>query len=110
MLCILLRALLVGALSHQIVQVHTLEELVRNTEADSKASDTKKEDREKKMKKFVKDNEKLMKEYGMLQKFDDSKKFLMTDNSHLACEETANYLVLWCLDLEMEGEMKIIFI
>ena len=51
MLCILLRALLVGALSHQIVQVHTLEELVRNTEADSKASDTKKEDREKKMKK-----------------------------------------------------------
>ena len=55
------------------------------------------------MKQFVKDNEKLMKEYGMLQKFDDSKKFLMEGRTRLASEETANYLVLWCLDLEMEG-------
>ena len=78
-----------------------------NSAAKPKYEDLSEEEREKKMKKFVKDNEKLMKEYGMLQKFDDSKKFLMTDNSHLACEETANYLVLWCLDLEMEGEMKI---
>merc|ERR1719291_117555 len=62
------------------------------------------EEREKRMKKFVKDNEKLMKEYGMLQKFDDSKKFLMDGRTHLACDETANYLVLWCLDLEMEGK------
>ena len=64
------------------------------------------EEREKRMKKFVKDNEKLMKEYGMLQKFDDSKKFLMDGRTHLACDETANYLVLWCLDLEMEGKQK----
>ena len=64
------------------------------------------EEREKRMKKFVKDNEKLMKEYGMLQKFDDSKKFLMDGRTHLACEETANYLVLWCLELEMEGRFS----
>jgi len=25
----------------------------------------------------------------------------------LACEETANYLVLWCLDLEMEGKHEL---
>jgi len=62
------------------------------------------EEKEKRMKKFVKDNEKLMKEYGMLQKFDDSKKFLMDGRTHLASEETANYLVLWSLDLEMEGK------
>merc|ERR1719220_2541257 len=65
------------------------------------------EEREKKMKQFVKDNEKLMKEYGMLQKFDDSKKFLMDGRTHLASEETANYLVLWCLDLEMEGKTEL---
>jgi len=61
------------------------------------------EEKEKRMKKFVKDNEKLMKEYGMLQKFDDSKRYLQ-EHTHLACEETANYLVIWCLDLEMEGK------
>merc|ERR1712228_1129383 len=63
--------------------------------------------REKRMKTFVKKNEKLMKEYAMLQKFDDSKKFLMEGKTHLACEETANYLVLWCLDLEMEGKSEL---
>eukprot|EP00088_Acartia_fossae_P071219 TRINITY_DN9734_c0_g1_i1.p1 TRINITY_DN9734_c0_g1~~TRINITY_DN9734_c0_g1_i1.p1 ORF type:complete len:382 (+),score=166.82 TRINITY_DN9734_c0_g1_i1:91-1236(+) len=61
------------------------------------------EEREKSMKKFVKENEKLMKEYGMLKKFDDSKRFLQ-EHTHLACDETANYLVIWCLDLEMEDK------
>lgn len=65
------------------------------------------EEREKKMKKFVKDNEKLMKEYGMFKQFDDSKKFLMDGKTHLASEETANYLVIWCLDLEMEGKHEL---
>ncbi|XP_023332389.1 hsp90 co-chaperone Cdc37 [Eurytemora carolleeae] len=65
------------------------------------------EEKEKKMKKFVQENKKLIKEYGMLQKFDDSKKFLMDGNTHLACEETANYLVIWCLDLEMEEKSEL---
>ena len=74
-----------------------------NTASKPKYEELTEEEREKKMKQFVKDNEKLMKEYGMLQKFDDSKKFLMDGRTHLASDETANYLVLWCLDLEMEG-------
>merc|ERR1712106_133224 len=65
------------------------------------------EEREKKMKKFVKDNQKLIKEYGMIKKFDDSKKFLMDGKTHLASEETANYLVIWCLDLEMEDKHEL---
>jgi len=77
--------------------------IVNKTEK-PKYEDLSEEEREKRMKKFVKENEKLMKEYGMLQKFDDSKKFLMDGRTHLASEETANYLVLWCLDLEMEGK------
>jgi len=78
-----------------------------NTASKPKYEELSEEEREKKMKQFVKDNEKLMKEYGMLQKFDDSKKFLMDGRTHLASEETANYLVLWCLDLEMEGKTEL---
>ncbi|KAL6439114.1 hypothetical protein ACFW04_003823 [Cataglyphis niger] len=59
------------------------------------------EEKEKRMKQFVKENEKKLKEFGMLRKYDDSKKFLQ-DHPHLVCENTANYLVIWCINLEME--------
>lgn len=47
----------------------------------------------------------------MLRRWDDSQKYL-SDNPHLVCEETANYLVIWCIDLEVEevrnrGEIRI---
>ncbi|KAK9296668.1 hypothetical protein QLX08_009391 [Tetragonisca angustula] len=59
------------------------------------------EEKEKKMKEFVKENEKKLKEFGMLGRYEDSKKFLQ-DNPHLVCENTANYLVIWCINLEIE--------
>lgn len=59
------------------------------------------EEKEKRMKQFVKEHEKQLKEFGMLRKYDDSKKYLQ-DHSHLVCENTANYLVIWCINLEME--------
>lgn len=65
------------------------------------------EEKEAKMKKFIKENESLLKQFGMLRRYDDSKKFLL-DHNHLACEETANYLVIWCINLEME-EVCILF-
>lgn len=37
----------------------------------------------------------------MLRKYDDSKQFLKS-HSHLVCENTANYLVIWCINLEIE--------
>ena len=37
----------------------------------------------------------------MLQRYDDSQQYLL-DHPHLACEEAANYLVLWCVNLEVE--------
>ena len=42
-----------------------------------------------------------IKKYGMLYEYHDSEKLLLA-NTHLACEETANYLVIWCIDLEVE--------
>ncbi len=37
----------------------------------------------------------------MLRKFDDSQQFLV-DNTSLVCEETSNYLVIWCVNLACE--------
>lgn len=59
------------------------------------------EEREQRMKQFVKENEKLCKQYGMLRKYDDSKR-LLQEHLNLVCEETANYLVIWSINLEME--------
>jgi len=47
-----------------------------------------------------------IKKYGMLHEYHDSEKFLLA-NTHLACEETANYLVIWCIDLEVEEKQAL---
>lgn len=64
-------------------------------------SDLSDEEKEKRMKQFVKDHEKKLKQFGMLRKYDDSKTFLQ-EHPYLVCENTANYLVIWCINLEME--------
>ncbi|XP_061761094.1 hsp90 co-chaperone Cdc37 [Nerophis ophidion] len=65
------------------------------------AEEESEEDKEKKHKSFVEKYEKEIKHFGMLRRWDDSQKYL-SDNSHLVCEETANYLVIMCIDLEVE--------
>lgn len=50
---------------------------------------------------FTKENESLIKKFGMLKRYDDSQEFLI-QHPHLTCEETANYLVIWCINLEVE--------
>lgn len=78
-----------------------------NTKAKEKSYDELSEDeKEQRMRDFVKDNEKLLKQFGMLRKYDDSKKFLL-DHHQLACEATANYLVIWCINLEMEKKTEL---
>lgn len=64
------------------------------------------EEKEVKMKQFVKENEKLCKQYGMLRKYDDSKRFLQ-QHPDLVCDETANYLVIWSINLEMEEKHEL---
>ncbi|XP_044751825.1 hsp90 co-chaperone Cdc37 [Coccinella septempunctata] len=59
------------------------------------------EEREARMRKFIKENERDLKHFGMLRKYDDSRIFLKSHH-HLVCENTANYLVIWCINLEME--------
>lgn len=64
------------------------------------------EEREKRMQIFIKENEKLLKEFGMPRKYDDSRRFLQ-EHPHLVCEDTANYLVIWCITLEMEDKQML---
>lgn len=64
------------------------------------------EEREKKMKEFVKQHEKELKQYGMFKRYDDSKRFLQ-EHSYLVGDNTANYLVIWCINLQMEGKEQL---
>ena len=50
---------------------------------------------------FLEKNRSKIKHFGMLKHYEDSKRYL-TENPELVCEDTANYLVVWCIDLEIE--------
>jgi len=64
------------------------------------------EEKEKRMKQFIKENEKLLKQFGMFRRYEDSARFLQ-ENLQLVCEDTANYLVIWCINLEMEEKHEL---
>lgn len=71
----------------------------------NKVQDTPKEltdeERAEKQEVFTKKYKEEIKKFGMIRKYEDSQEYLLA-HPHLACEETANYLVLWCIDLEIE--------
>ncbi|XP_077594309.1 hsp90 co-chaperone Cdc37-like 1 [Stigmatopora nigra] len=48
-------------------------------------------------------SEQDLRHFGLLRRWDDSQRFL-AEKPHLICEETANYLFLWCLTLQQEGK------
>lgn len=75
--------------------------IINNPKGRPKDDDLSEEEKEKRLKQFIKANESHLKKYGMMRKYDDSKIFLMEHNQ-LVCEDTANYLVIWCIQLEME--------
>ena len=49
---------------------------------------------------------KQIKEFGMLKKPSDSQAFLIK-HPDLVCDETANYLTLWCIDLAVEEKFAL---
>jgi len=60
------------------------------------------EEKTKRLETFINENKSKLKTFGMFKKYKDSQEFLQK-NPQLVCEDTANYLVIWCIDLEMEG-------
>ncbi|XP_004714613.2 hsp90 co-chaperone Cdc37-like 1 [Echinops telfairi] len=56
---------------------------------------------EDKTKSFMQKYEQKIRHFGMLSRWDDSQRFL-SDHPDLVCEETTQYLSLWCFRLEAE--------
>ncbi|XP_061603170.1 hsp90 co-chaperone Cdc37-like 1 isoform X1 [Phyllopteryx taeniolatus] len=48
-------------------------------------------------------SEQDLRHFGMLRRWDDSQRFL-AEKPQLICDETANYLFLWCITLQQEGK------
>jgi len=72
-------------------------------EAEKDLTEEEKADR---MAQFIKENRENIRKFGMLRKWEDSKKFLQ-ENLHLVCEDSANDLVVWCVNLEMEEKHEL---
>ncbi|CAG5132104.1 unnamed protein product [Candidula unifasciata] len=68
--------------------------------------ETSEEEKIERQQEFTKKYKAEIRKYGMLQKWDDSKQYL-TEHPYLVCEETANYLVIWCIDLEVEEKHEL---
>jgi len=79
---------------------------VINTKPKQQPEQLSEEEKGKRLSNFIKEKKPLLKQFGMLRKFDDSKRFLQ-EHPELVCEETANYLVLWCVELAMEEKMDL---
>jgi len=75
--------------------------LVNNPPPRPDTSKMTEDEKESYMKEFCKKHEPDIKKFGWLRKYDDSKTFLQ-EKPVLACEETANYLVIQCINLAME--------
>ncbi|CAL8278005.1 unnamed protein product [Merluccius merluccius] len=54
-------------------------------------------------KNFIQKYENELRHFGMLRRWDDSQRFL-SEQPMLICEETADYLILWCLRLQQEAK------
>ncbi|XP_064814224.1 hsp90 co-chaperone Cdc37-like [Oncorhynchus masou masou] len=65
------------------------------------ATEDTEEQKEEKHQTFVDKHKKEIKHFGMLRRWEDSQKYL-SDHPYLVCEETANFLVILCIDLEVE--------
>jgi len=64
------------------------------------------EEKADRMAQFIKENREKIRKFGLLRKWEDSKKFLQ-ENLHLVCEDTANDLVVWCVNLEIEEKHEL---
>jgi len=64
------------------------------------------EEKSERMGKFIKEHRDSIRRFGMLRKWEDSKKYLQ-ENLHLVCEDTANDLVVWCVNLEIEEKHEL---
>ena len=61
------------------------------------------EEKHKQLVGFVESYEKEIKNLGMLSDYNATRTYLR-DHHHLVCDDTASYLTMWCVNLEVEGK------
>ena len=71
-----------------------------NRSSEKKKEETE-EEKAKKTLSFVERHKSEIEKFGMLRDYHISRDYLR-DNPHLVCDETASYLTLWCVNLEVE--------
>ncbi|KXJ17973.1 Hsp90 co-chaperone Cdc37 [Exaiptasia diaphana] len=59
------------------------------------------EEQEERSKEFMDKYENEIKHFGMLHDYGDSRDYLIK-HPHLTCDDTANYLALWCINLQVQ--------
>jgi len=64
------------------------------------------DDMMERQKKFTEKHEREIKKFGMMSIYEDSQNYL-AENQFLVCEETCNYLVLWCIELQVEEKTNL---
>lgn len=64
------------------------------------------EEKEASYKKFLEENKDKVKQFGFMRDPVESERFL-SQNRQLICEHTSNFLVVWCIDLEMEEKNEL---
>lgn len=77
--------------------------IINKEEPKKKEEDMSEEEKAEKYKNFLEKNRAKIKHFGMLKHYEDSKTYLI-ENPQLVCDDTANYLVVWCIDLEIEDK------
>jgi cell division cycle protein 37 len=77
--------------------------IINNEPAKRSDAEMTEEERAERYKNFLDKSKTKIKHFGMLRNYEDSKRYL-TENPDLVCEDTANYLVVWCIDLEIEDK------
>ncbi|CAI8029761.1 Hsp90 co-chaperone Cdc37 [Geodia barretti] len=70
-------------------------------------TDESEDEKTKKMMSFMDKHEKEIKKFGMIKDYNASRDYLR-DNPHLVREDTASYLTLWCVNLEMQEKQALV--
>jgi len=78
--------------------------IINSNETPKKMEEELSEDEKlKRSDKFMEDHWRDIRRYGMLHDYRDSEE-LLKEKPHLACEDTVDYLLAWCIGLEVEGK------
>ncbi|XP_074640000.1 hsp90 co-chaperone Cdc37-like [Tubulanus polymorphus] len=79
---------------------------VINKNTPKKKEELTEDEKAERLQKFVKENKSRIEKFGMMRKYEDSQEYLL-QNRDLVCDESANHLVIWCINLQVEEKTSL---